>query len=150
MKINIARVIQPLDLGDYAESMRGQVVLVWVNPDRATLRRRELLIEEYNRKLREMNDEAQKAKSATQKAAGKIAESFREKMDDFSAYATGEFIRGIHAWFAEIWSQGSNEETQWTPDELVELNEADPALYQWMKNHTVNMISEHREREKKG
>lgn len=150
MKLNISKVIEPLDLGEYAEAMRGQTVQVWVNPDRATIRQRELLLDEYNRRLREMNESAAKTKDASKKSTPDLAEKFRAKMDEFAAYATGEFLQGIHEWFANLWSQGSDPAKHWTADELVELNEADPALYQWLKNMSIEMITGHREREKKG
>jgi hypothetical protein len=32
MKINIPKVVMPVDLGEYAEELRGQMLHVWVNP----------------------------------------------------------------------------------------------------------------------
>lgn len=146
MKLNITKVIQALDLGEYAEAMQGQVVQVWLNPDRATLRRRELLIEEYNRRLEALKNPPQ----VTEKNRVKVAERFKTTLDEFNEFALGDFLKGIHEWFASLWSQHTDAGTHWTTDELVELNEADPALYQWMKDRSLKMMEAHRSREKKG
>lgn len=149
MKLNLTRVTEPLDLGDYAEAYRGQVVQVWVNPDLATIRRRDLLIEKYNRMLNDMLELAKKTEGADEKARKKMAEKAREQIESFNAFALGEFTEGINKWFADLWSQGADPATHWTVEELVALNEQDPALYQWMKNRSVEMIGRHKDREKK-
>ena len=146
MKLNISKVIQSLELGGYAEEMQGQAVKVWVNPDLAVLRRRETLIEKYNRLLKNLTD----VPEAADKHKIKAAEQVRERLEAFNEFALGDFVNGIHDWFAELWSQSADPATHWTREELVQLNEADPALYQWMKNRSIEMIEAHRVREKKG
>ena len=39
MKITIPKVVQPVDLGGYAEALRGQFLHVWVNPPQEVLLR---------------------------------------------------------------------------------------------------------------
>lgn len=150
MKLNIARFIKPLDLAEYAEPFKGQVVQVWVNPDLATVRRRDLLIEKYNRMLKNMLDLGKNVENASEKARQEIAEQARMQIEAFNAFALGEFTDGINKWFADLWSQAEDPATHWTVEELVHLNEQDPALYQWMKDRSVEMVERHRVREKKG
>jgi len=38
MKIEIPKIVRPLDLGEYDEALRGQRVYVWVNPTREVMR----------------------------------------------------------------------------------------------------------------
>lgn len=150
MKLNIAKVIRSLDLAEYAEAYKGQTVHVWVNPDMGTLRRRELLVEKYNRMLKDMLDLGKQVDGIPEAARQAMAEQARTQIEAFNTFALGEFTDGINKWFAELWSQGSDPATHWTVEELVNLNEHDPALYQWMKNQSVEMLERHREREKKG
>ena len=39
MKINIPKIVRPLDLKDYAPEMNGAIIQVWVNPTRAFTQR---------------------------------------------------------------------------------------------------------------
>lgn len=150
MQVKIAKIIEPIDLGDYAADMKGQTVQVWVNPDLATLRRRELLIEKYNRMTSAMLELGKKAGSAPEAGRAKLAKETKAQIEEFNEFALGEFASDINAWFAELWSQSPDPSSHWTLDELVKLNEADPAFYQWLKNRSVEMLAQHRNHEKKG
>jgi len=150
MKLNIEKVIQPLDLGDYAEAMKGQILQIWVNPPMAIIRRRELLLVKYNLLLDAMKTRAKNADAAAEKTREKIAEEVGKQIDNFNSYASGEFTDGINDWFSDLWSQHHDPATHWTRQELVDLNEADPALYQWLKNQTIEAIAAHKAGEKKG
>jgi hypothetical protein len=118
VKLSVAKILLPLDLGGYADAMSGQIVYVWVNPTRDVLRKRDALISDYN-------------------ADAKDQEAF------------SAFMRGIDDWFATLWSQHPDASTHWTAQELAELLEADPVLYTWMKDSTIEMLQSHRRREKK-
>lgn len=150
MQLKIAKIIEAIDLGEYAEAMKGQTVQVWVNPDLATLRRRELLIEKYNRLTSAMLELGQKAANAPEAGRAKLARETKAQIEEFNSYALGDFASGINAWFAELWSQSPDPSTHWTVEELAGLNEADPAFYQWLKNRSVEMLAQHRNRQKKG
>lgn len=54
---------------------------------------------------------------------------------------------------AELWSQGSDQETHWTADEVItlasETMETDPQFWPWLRERTFDMIGEHRKQEKK-
>ena len=32
MELNFPKIVRPIDLGDYADEMKGQILQVWVNP----------------------------------------------------------------------------------------------------------------------
>lgn len=148
MKIQIQKIVRPLDLGEYAHELKGQVVQVWINPDRITSRGRELLVEEYNRRLGALNKSPELLEKI--KASEDRQKELQQEIESFNTWAMGDFINGIHQWFADLWSQGADKESQWIAAELVELNEKEPALYGWMKNQSMQMIEDHRNREKKG
>lgn len=54
----------------------------------------------------------------------------------------------ILAWYARIWSQGAMD-SQWTVDELRELEQKDPALLGWMISATWDARKAHADRKKK-
>ncbi len=72
-----------------------------------------------------------------------------EETDEHYAVKAGRVIEII----AELWSQGSDPETHWTKDELIQLGmetaETDPELWRWLRGRTFEMIGEHRRLEKK-
>lgn len=120
MKITVPKIVQGLRVREYAEEFGDLTIYVWVNPPRSLL---EEMFEKMERKPEE-TDEDYAVK------AGRVIEIF-----------------------AELWSQCSDPETHWTKDELVQLGmetmETDPALWPWLRNRTLEMISEHRRLEKK-
>lgn len=48
----------------------------------------------------------------------------------------------LNAWYAVIWSQGENG-TRWTVEEILALQEQDPAFLAWMIRETWDRRSEH-------
>jgi len=56
--------------------------------------------------------------------------------------------QSILAWYARIWSQGALD-SQWTVDELRELEQKDPALLGWMISATWEARQAHVDRKKK-
>lgn len=54
----------------------------------------------------------------------------------------------LNAWYAVIWSQG-DEGTHWTVEEILSLQEQDPAFLAWMIRETWDRRSEHIAKKKK-
>lgn len=131
MKIEIKKVTQDLDLGDYAEEYKGQglALKVWVNPDRGTIAERDDIQAEFDRQLQE---------TKTNNAL----------VEPFLKWVVEIYTPAVMDWYARLWSQGERE-THWTVEELQALDERDPALFDWLKRRSVQMIVEHRTREKK-
>lgn len=129
MKIEIKKVVRDLSLGEYASEYEGLTVKVWVNPDRGTVAERDNLQVEFNRQMTDASTNA-------------------ALLDAMQAWVADVYLPAIFAWYARIWSQGE-ESTHWTIEELKALDERDPALYDWMKKRSFQMIVEHRNREKK-
>jgi hypothetical protein len=54
---------------------------------------------------------------------------------------------------AELWSQGGDENTHWTSEEVKDLAlktyETDPGLFRWLRDETFLLIGEHRKAQKK-
>ena len=58
MKINFPKILKEIDLGDYAEEMKGQKVQVWVNPSVAFLKELDAQYNEYTQSAgKKMYDE---------------------------------------------------------------------------------------------
>jgi hypothetical protein len=125
MKFDIPMIVRPLSLAEYAPEMEA-VIMVWVNPPRAT-------IQKYFHAVTEIGNEIRGVTPASVErieASGKI----------------------ILEWAAEIWSQGEDD-TRWEIEDVTSLQngcmETDPALWGWLINQTVTMISDHRTASKK-
>jgi len=132
MKIEIMKGLQDLDLGDYADEYKGQglAVKVWVNPDRGTIAERDDIQAEFDRQLQE---------TKTNNAL----------VEPFLKWVVETYTHVILNWYSRLWSQGAPD-THWSVDEMKELDKQDPALFEWMKRRSVQMIIQHRTREKKG
>lgn len=130
MKFDIKKVIRVMDLNDYDPQFNGQVIQVWVNPDRAFIRERDELWRENVQRIQAIKDQP-------------------EGREEYIKWSTEEFIPRNHAWFARIWSQGSDASQNWTADELMQIGEQDPALYDWIQRRTMEMLMVFRSDEKK-
>jgi hypothetical protein len=123
--LEVRPILRPLDLGDYNDTFRGQVLQVWVNPPRAFIRERDELVGQFT--LR------------NQAAKGKKGRAL------FAAWLIG-FELSMNEWFAKLWSQGEQKESA---KEISDLFEKDPALVEWLKRSSIEMLSAHRNAEKK-
>lgn len=120
MKIDVPKIVRPVDLGGYAEEMRGQVIYVWVNPPT-------VLLQEYfglQDSLRTGEDE---------KALEGQAARLREILAELLSQGPEEL-----RWTADDISVL-----------LMEKSETDPLLYPWVVNAIFEKIGEHRVRQKK-
>ena len=131
MKINIPRVVRPVQLSDYAPEFGEQAIGMWVNPPRA--KRLEF--------------------------AG-ITERFKGVQDQIEGCDDGDELEGLfdqikalglemYAWYAEMWSQGDDE---WTAEGVQELAEAaldtDPGLWDFVQESSLDAMQEYRRRKK--
>ena len=130
MKLEIKQVIQAVDLGEYAEVYRGKILRVWVNPPRAVWREYESVLDENQRRVAEL-------------------QSDERRIEEHAKWAAETFVPLVHGWYAKLWSQGANPAEHWTADEIAELSEADPALYDWMQRRSLRELTDFRRAEKK-
>jgi hypothetical protein len=128
MKIEIRKVLRPLRLAEYAAEYGETALAVWVNPPKA------------------LGDERVALARMTYEAKLAIAESEAESEAQAAGVAQlREAGEKTLAWLAKIWSQ----EEPWSVEEITQLYESDPALYQWLLRRTFEMVDEHRSAEKK-
>lgn len=131
MKIEVPKMTRPVDLGEYAGEMAGQVVYVWVNP-------REELLDEYFSVQRAILQEMEKSEK-------------EKKYVPDQKFLESQSAR-IREIIAELLSQGP-EATRWTAEEVSALvlstAETDPQLYPWLIEKIFEKIVEHRKQRKK-
>jgi len=154
MKIEIPKIVRPVDMGEYAEEMRGQLLYVWVNPPTA-------LMDEYFRlrkDLLETDDEINKLAEKSGSPAGKTPQNNagQAPADDEKINGLVKAIEsqaaGMRDVLAQLLSQGP-EALRWTSEDvaalLTETADSDPQLYPWVVNAIFEQIGEHRARRKK-
>ncbi len=124
MKIETLKIVKGLDLGEYAEEIKGTVVRVWVNPPMRWLNEHDGLIDDVKRiveaGIRSNPEERPGLERELEAAAG-----------------------GLRGKFIELWSQGP-EGSGWTAEEIGDLVETDPQLWIWLRKRSIEMIREHR------
>jgi len=76
---------------------------------------------------------------------GKPSNELQNAQSEYKDYAE-KFVLRMNEWFAKLWSQGEEKETA---EQIAELYNAEPALVEWMKRRSVEMLVEHRSNEKK-
>jgi hypothetical protein len=131
MKIDVPKITRPVDLGDYAEELRGKTLFVWVNPPVSLLSEYFSLQDAIKREVEQA--EADENHVPDSKALESQAARIREIL-------------------AELLSQGPLE-LRMSADEVSELllqtADTDPQLYPWLVNAIFAKIGEHRMRQKK-
>ena len=132
MKVNIPRVTRPIALSDYAPEFGEQVIQMWVNPPRAKRLEFAGIMDRYRDTLA--------AIEAAEDGAPEIAEMAQRVVD-----IAGE----LHAWYAEMWSQGDEE---WTAEDVKELVEAcmdtDPGLWGFIQESSMDTVQAYRRQKK--
>lgn len=164
MKIEIRKIVRPIDLADYAPEYADadQQIHVWVNPPRQAR-------VDYYEINQEFSAAANERLALLQAVAKKVAEESEEDIDPgdltLDELDLGEDVQGtladidaklealarrLYGWFAEMWSQG---EEQWTTDDVITVVEAcldaDPALWNWIQDEHWRLVREHRDGVKK-
>lgn len=149
-KISVPKIVRTLDLGEYAEEMRGTAVQVWVNPPRGLLMEYSGLAAAIVALRVDLQDVARLADAAqgTEDKQAEIrlrAEPLAQRLDEIG--------RGQMEILAQLWSQGP-EDTRWTVEDVQALvsqcADSDPALVPWLRERTMQMIAEYRAGQKKG
>ena len=127
MKINIPKVTQPIALSDYAPEFGEQVIEMWVNPPREKRLAFAGIMDRYRDTL---------ARIEQAEDSDDLADLTQQIVDQ-----AGE----LHAWYAEMWSQGEDE---WTAEQVKELTEAaldtDPGLWDFVQARSLDLMQEYR------
>ena len=173
MKISIPKVVRPIRLSDYAPEFGEQVIGMWVNPSRekrlefnaAVERGREAralfaaLVADDDAIARHTKDSTEAEKDHQREFSRLVLddlENIKELDEDERAEQLADAMKRIkahgeevHAWYAEMWSQG---EDKWTTEEVSELVEVavkdDPKLWDFIQESSLDAMSEYRTRKK--
>lgn len=153
MKINIPKVVVPVELSGYAPELAGQQLQVWVNPPQDKLNEYNILLTEIQQQ--ELLDAKKvllpEADLPEEEKISVLRKTFDE-LQRLLKIRKAETLQGLDArmlaWYAEIWSQGP-QDTQWTVEELQTLEQKDPAFLSWMISQTWKARVAHVERKKK-
>ena len=132
MKFNIPKIIRPLEMSVYDESMEDLALQVWVNPTRNIKNS----FDDLQIKIIGLKNESEKLLTA-KKPDDKKAEALRKKVDVVNV--------SIYEWYANILSQSSDADSHTSADELVALADEDPALWIFIATGTQALIGEHAE-----
>ena len=152
MKIEIPKVIVPVDFGGYAAELAGKFLQVWVNPPQDVLSAYTSLVTELQQaELAEAQKTLEPESEPAEKDAGTISKTLAQLKRWLNIKQTTP-PKGINPrmleWYAALWSQGP-EATHWTLAELETLEFKDPAILSWMISQTWKARVEHIERKKK-
>lgn len=147
--IKIPKLVLPIDLGDYAPELAGEILNVWVDPPRRMLQEYDALIadvqeKELKRVSADLKTPPQESTPMFQSflASAKTLLQARKKNIE---HAEGTDAR-ILCWYVDIWSQG---EHSLTLDEVKRIEEENPAFLGWLIGETWRMIHDNRIRQKK-
>ena len=156
--LRLPRKTEELDLGEYHESLQGQVIHVWVNLTKAMHDRWNLLQRDIRAAAEETKaiDTAhfERVKNRTPKGkevdrAAPLGERLQARLDA-NVKEINRINEEIFAWYAEVWSQHADVETHSTPEDVgnfaKQCAEEDPALWQWVTVGTQAKIIAHRNR----
>jgi hypothetical protein len=141
MKIQITKIIRPIKLEEYATELKGQTVDVWVNPTRNVIN----TFDNLNQRMALEMDKVRRVLPGD----GEDRTNYQKSLDHLATWTDEEYAPKLREWYAALWSQGENQERHWTPEELKELDETDPALFNWLRDMSQEKMREHRNRQKK-
>ncbi len=130
MKFNIPKIIRPLEMSAYDESMDGLALQVWVNPSRNTKNGFDAL----QIKVIGLKHDLEKLLK-TKKPAEEKAADMNKKVEAAT--------QSIYEWYANILSQSSDTDSHTSADELNELEDEDPALWIFIATGIRALIGEH-------
>lgn len=120
MEIKIPKVLKEIPLSEYHADFGTRQVVVWVNPSLKLVKlRRELEKQSWT-------------------AISKKDEKEADRLN-------GE----LNAWYAEIWSQGTDPEMHLSAEEVAQAFEASPDFVRWLIERTSALFLSQREQEKK-
>lgn len=144
MKINLPKTVRFLPFQEYDpenSALAGVGIYVWVDPPRAVL-------QEHNRINRTFTEALKTTTGKPEKKLSIIDLVFRrQKLSGTEPVQA--YHQEITAWYAHLWSQGPAE-TQWTAEEIREIDEHNPAFLEYLYRRSWALIDEHRDQIKKG
>lgn len=152
MKIDIPKVVLPVDFSGYAVELAGKQLFVWVNPPLYKLKEYDDLRTDLQQsELTAAKNVLMPEQAPAGKEATVLSKTF-EEIGRFLKIRKADKAQGIDAkmlaWYAEIWSQGPAD-MAWTVSELRDLEAKDPALLGWMISQTWQARLAHVEHKKK-
>lgn len=134
MKIDIPKIVKPISLGEYDDSLAGQVVWMWVNPPR----KQRAAFDEIQKGIRDL---VKQLIDASEDEKTKIKEEV-QKLQEKNV-----------AWWAEMWSQGADEGTRWTEEDVQQLLDVcadkDPQLWDFLTEGSLDLLKAHLTGERK-
>jgi hypothetical protein len=138
MRFEYRKITLAVDLGEYYEAYQGKFVHVWVNPPRAKRLEGEMLMRQAGRWLEE---QIQALRAEGPKSKPTIAEAVRRMLQPGGRPdIVKEISDRTHAWIADIWSQAPDPEAHWTADEVRQMDETDPRLFEWLAQRTLELM----------
>lgn len=130
MKIEVPRIYRPIELGEYAEELKGEQLHVWVNPPRR-------LLAEYAAILKHVLKQEPRPRwwDRILSRLGIVGPSERRSL----------------GWFGKVWSEDGAEAIgeQAAVRFALQLYEADPVLYQHLIAATMQLLDGHQDASKK-
>ena len=160
MKIQIPKVVIPVEMEVYAAELKGKFLHVWVNPPKDKLQEYDDLVtalqeRELGKAKEQLLAVSDEPISLANRADGEKQSFLSRTFDQVASMlrvrkekpAEGVDVKLLE-WYAEIWSQGP-EDSRWTVEELRELEGQDPAFLSWMIAQTWQTRTEHLQRKKK-
>jgi hypothetical protein len=144
-KIEWKPVLQALALSEYHPAYAENTIMVCVNPEPEFWQERAKLMEEYSKRLIELQALMTEARDGS-KATTEDIEAAEQKNEAFNQWAQQTFLPGMDDWFARLWSFGDE---KWNKDDLNQFESTDSHLLTWLKTRSMEMIEEHRTARKK-
>lgn len=132
MKFNIPKIIRPLEMSVYDESMEGLALQVWVNPTR-----------NIKNEFSDLQIKIVGLKNEVEKLLGKKGAS--EAKADGLGKDVDAVNKSIYGWYANILSQASDADTHTSVEDLSALADEDPAIWIYIATGTQALIGEHAE-----
>jgi len=138
MEFQLPKITKPLDLGVYDERLRGQVLHVWVNPNKEFKQYRLWLLREYAWYIsKDVDNLLKKRRTRWQ--------NFKHSLFLFVAkyylkQAKISLDERRDAWFARLWSQHEDKDTHCAVEEVERLSMEEPALFEWLMKESVLLL----------
>jgi len=155
-KFEYKAVIEPLRLGEYHPDYGQESIEVCVNPRPEFMDERSKLLNEYTERYAKTNDlmkerenlqtKQVKRPAKTEKRIDELNDLIEQSAADFLEWNDKEFVPQANAWFARLWSFGEDE---WSVEDTQQIQEQDPAMLNWLKKRSMEMIEAHKEGAKK-
>jgi len=152
MKFVMPKVVVTVEMSEYTAALSPNKLYVWVNPPRERLEAYDALVTELQKhevaaaQQLLLPEQAEGKKEAT--PIEKAFEQVKRWLNIRNESKAEGLDEGLLKWYAEIWSQGP-QETQWSVEELRDLEKEDPAFLSWMIAQTWNTRKAHIEMKKK-